>query len=118
VVSAVQKCLEKVKHPSRIELDVIIMYPNRIEQWNQTSDTIYNYLRHHSMKGYYSLMSDLREFIRAFPEVKLRYVVQASESPLPDYDLLSFNKKNVDKCVTLGMKDAEAAIQRGPGFIV
>ena len=42
MISGIDKCMEKVDDPSKIVVDMIVMYPDRIEQWPNTNQT------HHS----------------------------------------------------------------------
>lgn len=67
------------------------------------------------MRSYYGLLSDISEFMKAHPKINYRYLVQASEAPLPEYDLLNFNAANAKQAIEIGMKDAKAEIERGPG---
>jgi len=67
------------------------------------------------LRSYYGLLSDISEFMKAHPKINYRYLVQASEAPLPEYDLLNFNAANAKQGIEIGMKDAKAEIERGPG---
>mmetsp|Transcript_12856 Transcript_12856/g.21745 ORF Transcript_12856/g.21745 Transcript_12856/m.21745 type:complete len:270 (-) Transcript_12856:151-960(-) len=115
MVSAIQKCMERVQDHSRITLDVIVMYPDRIEQIESTGSTISNWRRKQEFKSYYGLLSDIAEFMKAYPEINYRYFVQASETPLPSYDLLSFSPANSERCIALGTKDAQRVVEMGEG---
>ena len=53
--------------------------------------------------------------MRAHPEVKYRYFVQASQDPLPAWELLNFTPKNAQKGIDLGVKDAKRAVEMGEG---
>lgn len=106
MISAIAKCMEVVDDPRKITLDVIVMYPDRIKEVDGEMNTIHNYQRIKELRSYYTLMSDIAEFMRANPDINYRYFVQASEAPISDIQLLNFSRKNVDKCVNLGMKDA------------
>ena len=72
-------------------------------------------MRLRALRSYYGLLSDISEFMKAHPNIHYRYLVQASESPLPEYDLLNFNAANAKQGIDLGIKDAKAEIERGPG---
>lgn len=116
MISAIQKCMQIVDDHSKIELDIIVMYPDRIEPLiNDNVSTVYHYMRMREIKGYYSLLSDIASFIRAYPNINYRYFVQATKSPEPVYDLLSFNPKMTESMIELGKQDAKAVVEMGPG---
>jgi len=76
MISAINKCMEIVGDPSKIELDIIVMYNNRLSQEKDANmTTIFQFLRAREIKGYYGLMSDIASFIRANPGIKYRYFV-------------------------------------------
>lgn len=75
MISAIQKCMEIVDEESKITLDIIVMYPVRVDSAPSTnvSSTITNFLRMREIRGYYSLMSDIASFMRAHPLINYRY---------------------------------------------
>ena len=92
------------------------MYPDQISKMNLNSTTFSFYERRNVLKSYYSLMSDLKEFIRAYPDIQRRYLIQASQSVIPEYDLLEFSQDNIRKGFELGVSDAKAILEKGAGF--
>ena len=72
-------------------------------------------MRANSLHSYYVLLSDIYAFMRAHPDVQYRYFVQASEDPLPPWELLNFTEKNAHHGIDLGMKDAKNAVEMGSG---
>jgi hypothetical protein len=71
MIGAIEKCLDQVDDHSKIILDVMVMYPNKIEIRMPDGDynTIHNYFRQRDFEEYYSLLSDIEEFIRAYPDI-------------------------------------------------
>jgi hypothetical protein len=63
-------------------------------------------------------MNDFAEMLRAYPNVKYRYFIQASEEPLPDWELINFNPTNIQRGIDLGIKDTKAVLSKshGEGF--
>lgn len=116
MLSAINKCMEMVDDPSKIIVDIIVMYPETNQRLNSSEQNSFeNYLRAHTLHSYYVLLSDIYAFMRAHPKVQYRYFVQASEDPLPSYELLTFNENNAQKGIDLGMKDAKRTIEMGEG---
>lgn len=90
IISAINKCMTIVDSKSKIELDVIVMYPDRLPNRNGDFNTIANWWRRRALQNYYHLLSDIAIFMRANPDINYRYFVQATESPEPEYELLNF----------------------------
>jgi len=116
MLSAINKCMTIVDDPTKIIVDIIVMYPetNQPED-NRNYTTLENYLRKQDIRGYYTLLSDISAFIKAHPDIQYRYLVQASETPLPPWDLLSFTPELAEKGIELGKKDAKATVEMGEG---
>ena len=116
MILAINKCLEIVSEPSKITLDVIIMYPDHIgKQVGIQQSSIYNYLRARELKGYYTLFNDIALFMKAHPDVQYRYFVQPTQKPESEYDILSFNKARIESMITMGKQDAQKVVEMGPG---
>ena len=92
------------------------MYPDDVPIVDNTNyTTIDHYRRKQAIKSQYTQLSDISEFIRAHPKIQYRYLVQASKDPLAEYELLNFTEENAKQGISLGIKDAKASIEMGPG---
>jgi len=47
--------------------------------------------RKHSIRGYYSEMDDIVEFMKANPDIQYRYYIQPEKTLLPEYKILEFD---------------------------
>ena len=91
LVSAVQRCREKVDDDSKITIDILVCFGYDIDKdFRQAGNTIDNYNRFIQIRDYYNGMDDVLNFMRAFPDVNFRYYVQPS-SPLPSLKMLDAN---------------------------
>jgi predicted acylesterase/phospholipase RssA len=76
LVSAVQRCREKVDDDSKITVDILVCFGYDIDKDFKTSgNTIDNYMRFIQIRDYYNGMDDVLNFMRAYPEVNFRYYV-------------------------------------------
>ena len=72
IVSAFKKCLEIVDNdPSRIILDVVVMFSNELEDRSAHGEfnVVQNFVRMKDIKDQQKLNNDIGEFMKAFPEV-------------------------------------------------
>lgn len=81
----------------------------------EDNNSISNYMRQMDFKSYYSTLNDVAEFIRANPDIQYRYFVRPSKTPLESYNILNFSPENSKRAIDLGVKDAQATIDMGPG---
>lgn len=73
LVSAVQRCREMVDDDSEITIDIIICGGGTIDDWEDQSNAVSNYLRYKDIKSYHNKIEDVYNFKQAFPKVNFRY---------------------------------------------
>ena len=116
VEDAVFRCRELVDSDDQIILDVI--FANNVSFTDASSNKFNTFQmnsRHHAIKSYVSQTRAYLYARSAFPDVKFRYVMIASEK-LPDQTLpLDFKAKNIEFMIQLGIKDALNALAEGGG---
>jgi hypothetical protein len=117
LVSAVQRCREKVDDDSKITIDIVECFGYSIDRtFSSTGNTIDNFIRFKNIKDYYSGMDDILSFMRAFPEVNFRYYIQPS-APLPSLKMLDAdNATSTFPMQMQGRLDGENAVKLGEGF--
>lgn len=118
LVSAVQRCREKVDDDSKITIDIVVCFGYSIDgKYSSSANTVDNYIRYKTIKDYYSSMDDILEFMRAFPDVNFRYYVQPS-SPLPTLKMLDANNATSTFPMQMqGRLDGENTLKMGEGFM-
>jgi predicted acylesterase/phospholipase RssA len=116
VEDAIFRCREIVDSDDQIVLD--ILFANN-RSFTDASSNKFNafqmHSRHQAIKSYASQTRAYFYARTAFPDIKFRYVMIASEK-LPDQTLpLDFKAKNIEFMIQLGIKDAIAALAEGEG---
>lgn len=109
IVSAFKKCMEMVDNdPSRIILDVIVMFSNKIEDRSahEEFNPIHNLMRIKDIKDQQALNNDIGEFMKAFPEVQYRYFIQPDKQIMGKTEALNFSQSNILKGLRSGTKAA------------
>ena len=117
--SAVSRCKELVgNHPDRITVDIILLSGEQLERRDESEghSAWANHNRFNALKSYYSVMSDVDEAMRAFPDVHFRYLI-VPDSPLPSGTIpLDFKPQSIQEMMERGYKDALNAIREGRSF--
>ena len=73
-------------------------------------------MRNHQIKSSYTKnIDDIREFMRAWPEVKYRYFIQPKTTLLEEIQILEFGPEWTDPLVTRGEADAKEVVAMGEG---
>jgi len=62
LVSAVNKCLEIVDHPSKIIMDFAVCSSTSLGQMDETSNTMGNFMRYREIKKFDHALDDILEF--------------------------------------------------------
>lgn len=85
--------------------------------FNETSSTnaYENYYRKRSIKDTNTTPNDIKEFMRAHPDVNYRYFIQSDDTLLSEYRILEFGHDFTDPLVSRGESDAKKVIEMGPG---
>jgi len=78
LVSAINKCREKVEDDSDIVLDIIDCSTYHAKKYSNI-DALDMFLRRRAIKNYYNSMNDITEFKNAFPDIDFRYFFHPSE---------------------------------------
>lgn len=110
---AIERCLEVVDSYKDIIVDVVLCDgPNNITDYDPANyNTISNYSRYRSIKTYYSVIGDLNETMRGYPDVNFRYLVYPKE-PLPHAFIpLVFDHDKMAEMTQIGMREGKAAIE-------
>jgi len=116
VEDAVFRCRELVDNDDQIIVDIIFAQNASFAQ--EPASKFTSIQMHTRYNAIHSWVSNTRAYLYArssFPDVQFRYVMIASEK-LPDQAVpLDFKSKNIQKMIDLGIKDAIAAMNEGPG---
>lgn len=131
MVSGVDECMKipGIENHSQIEIDVIILHPAKIEKMNITDakvaldapkldlepKTIEFLSRKHEIRGCYSGMNDIIEFMQAYPDLSYRYFIKPDKTLLPEYKILEFDYAHTHPVYLQGIEDAKAVLDMGPG---
>lgn len=117
IPAAIRLCKELVSDEKDIIVDIImtgqshITPPEDIKKYT----TLENFIRAEEIKSFHQSMKNLNGTIIDHPDVNFRYVLAPSENlgsnPIP----LDFSRSHLDFCMSVGKKDADAAIKLGPG---
>ena len=111
----IKRCLE-THSQKNIIIDVLLCDGLQLASLNNTQsfNTFQNYFRYLEFQYYYSVMSDLNEIIRAYPDVNWRYVVFPTE-PLPTFYIpLGFNPESIREMIEFGYKDGHKVLEKYP----
>ena len=108
VGSVINKCLGAGFAESDIIVDMILDDPYKTLVNETSLKTLGVLERMYSIRGYDGTVKYLYNAKTAYPDVKFRYTVQASQ-PMPS--LLNFSKAAIDFGIALGMKDGNAALK-------
>lgn len=115
LISAIERCLEVVDHPSKITLDIIICSSHNIASENKTSSTLGNFMRYRDIKSFNSGLEDITLFARAYPDVNFRYFFMPSEPLTSGLDELKFEKEVLQKMIDVGKKDVLTVLNQTQG---
>ena len=116
LVSAVQRCKEQVKADSEITLDIIVCDNNSLAKWEDTKNTVGNYLRYNELANYHNSVADILEFMKAYPGINYRYFVQPSKALPGGLNLLNGDNSTSTFPMQLqGRADGATVVKEGPG---
>lgn len=123
MVTGVEECLKMkgIESTSQIELDIISL--NSVEVGNftdaptfdSTPQTIKNYFRKRDIRGFYTGLNDIIEFMQAYPNISFRYFIKPEKSLMHQYQILDFDFEHTKPVYDQGTKDAKRVIEMGPG---
>ena len=105
--SAIQQCLEVVKDPSQIVVDVAICGEDVLESEESTGHSVNNYMRKRSWKSFYHGMNSIQAEMRAYPTVNYRYLFQQKRGAANPID---FTNSTTFPLWEDGVADAIAAL--------
>lgn len=118
LVSAVERCREIVDDDSQITLDVIVCDEKEETTWQHKDNAYSNFLRYKDIKDYYSGVSDIYDFVQAYPNINFRHYITPSEPLAGALGILDFNNATMTWPMQMvGRLDGENAVKDGDGFM-
>lgn len=93
LVTAIERCREQVDDDSEISIDIItVRYPREFN-WKDSRNAAVNFYEHFQIKYQSHWVDDIFEFMKAYPEVNFRYLVNPSKK-LPG-QVLNWNNETI-----------------------
>lgn len=116
-ISGINRCLNDGYSEKDIIVDIILCSGQQRTalKYDNSYNTIHNYMRYRDIKSYYTSMGDVEEVMRGFPKANFRYLVVPKE-PLPSgYIPLGFKHDDIVKMMEIGYNDGKDVIRQGEG---
>lgn len=117
VPSAVRRCKEIVDDEKDIIIDLVLCGDSKIKNVDSFHkySTLDHLFRGMEIKSFYNGMNDYTSSVVMYPDVEFRYLIAPSENLSSGFLPLDFSQSQIDKCFSVGKKDAATAVKLGSG---